>query len=102
MQVEARRLDEVLHDKTATFVKMDIEGGEPDAIQGAAQLIARARPVLAVCVYHRQAHIYSIPNQVRSIVDGYKYFIRRYGDEFGDIVCYAVPEERATGSRKNV
>jgi FkbM family methyltransferase len=93
--VEARALDDVLGDTPVTFIKMDIEGGEPDAIKGAARLIARTRPVLAVCVYHRQEHLYSIPNQLRSIVDGYHYFIRRYGDEFGDVVCYAVPQERA-------
>jgi FkbM family methyltransferase len=98
IEVEARPLDEVLDDKRVTFVKMDIEGGEPDAIQGAARLISSARPVLAVCVYHRQEHIYSIPNQLRSITDGYKFFIRRYGDEFGDVVCYAVPEERTAAA----
>ena len=102
LEVEARPLDEVLYDKMVTFVKMDIEGGEPDAIQGAARLIARARPVLAVCLYHRQEHLYSIPNQLRSIAEGYRFFIRRYGDEFGDLVCYAVPQERALAPLSHV
>jgi hypothetical protein len=87
-------LDEVLANEAVTFIKMDIEGGEPDAIDGATQLIARCRPVIAVCLYHRQEHLFTIPNKLREIYDGYKLFIRRYGDQFGDIVCYAVPPER--------
>jgi FkbM family methyltransferase len=94
IEVETITLDEVLANEAVTFIKMDIEGGEPDAIDGATQLIARCRPVIAVCLYHRQEHLFTIPNKLREIYDGYKLFIRRYGDQFGDIVCYAVPPER--------
>lgn len=34
------------------LVKMDIEGGEMDALAGARELIRRSRPVLAIAVYH--------------------------------------------------
>ena len=34
-----------------TFIKMDIEGAEVDALMGARDVITRDRPVLAVCVY---------------------------------------------------
>jgi FkbM family methyltransferase len=94
IEVETMTLDEVLADEAVTFIKMDIEGGEPDALDGAAHLVARCRPVVAVCLYHRQEHLFTVPNKLREIYDGYKFFIRRYGDQFGDIVCYAVPPER--------
>jgi FkbM family methyltransferase len=94
MEVEGVTLDEELNGEPVTFMKMDIEGAEPDAIDGAADLIARCRPVLAICVYHRQEHIYTIPNKLGALVEDYLFYIRRYGDEFGDIVCYAVPPER--------
>jgi FkbM family methyltransferase len=94
IEVETITLDEVLANEAVTFIKMDIEGGEPDAIAGATRVIARCRPVIAVCLYHRQEHLFTIPNKLREIYDGYKLYIRRYGDQFGDIVCYAVPPER--------
>jgi FkbM family methyltransferase len=102
IEVEAVTLDEVLHGEPVTFIKMDIEGAEPDAIAGAAGLIADRRPVLAICLYHRQEHLFTIPNKLRELVADYRLFIRRYGDQFGDIVCYAVPPERAPHGEADV
>jgi FkbM family methyltransferase len=98
IEVEAVSLDEELSGEAVTFIKMDIEGGESDAIDGAAQIIARWRPVLAVCLYHRQEHLFTIPDRLRKMSVDYRYYIRRYGDQFGDIVCYAVPVERAAAN----
>jgi FkbM family methyltransferase len=94
LEVEAVPLDEALVDQQATFIKMDIEGGESAAIEGAKCLIARCRPVLAICLYHRQEHLFTVPNRLRQIADDYLFYIRRYGDQFGDVVCYGVPIER--------
>jgi FkbM family methyltransferase len=101
VEVEAVSLNELLADEMVTFIKMDIEGGEPAAIDGATRLISLCRPVLAICLYHRQEHLFTIPNKVSRIVDGYSFFIRRYGDQFGDVVCYGVPLERISASLEN-
>lgn len=45
-------LDTVFKDKKIDFIKMDIEGGERKALQGAGQLMGRCMPKMAVCVYH--------------------------------------------------
>jgi FkbM family methyltransferase len=101
VEVEAVSLNELLAGETVTFIKMDIEGGEAAAIDGASQLISLCRPVLAICLYHRQEHLFTIPNKVNRISDGYSFFIRRYGDQFGDVVCYGVPRERIFPSLEN-
>ncbi len=43
------------------FVKLDIEGAEFEALQGAERTLAAARPKLAVCLYHRPEHLWQIP-----------------------------------------
>jgi FkbM family methyltransferase len=89
-------LDELCADRPLTFLKLDIEGAELEAIEGARKVIARDRPVIAVCVYHRQNHLWQIPLLIQSIVGGYDYYLRPYNEEGWDLVCYAVPDERVS------
>jgi FkbM family methyltransferase len=87
-------LDEALAHLPPTYIKMDIEGAEPDALAGAAEIIRRNSPVLAICVYHRQDHIWRIPMQISTLNSDYEFFLRRYSEECWDVVCYAVPRSR--------
>jgi FkbM family methyltransferase len=59
--VPAVALDDVLIGWRPTFIKMDIEGSEVEALLGARGLIAEQSPSLAVCVYHRPDHLWRIP-----------------------------------------
>ncbi|MEO0108367.1 MAG: FkbM family methyltransferase, partial [candidate division WOR-3 bacterium] len=90
--VACTTLDQALGTLKPTYLKMDIEGAELEALTGATATIARCRPHLAVCIYHRQDHLWRIPLLVPQLHKGYRLFIRRHGDEFGDVVCYAVPQ----------
>jgi FkbM family methyltransferase len=65
--VECRRLDDVELAPIPTYIKMDIEGAEPEALAGAAEMLRRHHPVLAVCTYHKSEHLWQIPNLIRSI-----------------------------------
>jgi len=73
---------------------MDIEGAEPDAILGASNTIRKNMPILAVCTYHAQEHLWRVPLLIQSISDNYKFFFRRYSDECWETVCYALPRNR--------
>jgi FkbM family methyltransferase len=77
-----------------TFIKMDIEGAEPAALRGAAAMIRRYRPILAICAYHAQDHLWSIPLLIDGIAAGYIFYYRTHNEEGWDCVCYAVPPER--------
>ena len=94
IQVDLVKLDDVLKDAAPTYIKMDIEGAELDAIEGARQLIARHSPVLTICSYHKQDHVWKIPLLIHSINPEYRFFLRPHLVEVWDLVCYAIPPQR--------
>jgi FkbM family methyltransferase len=96
--IECRRLDDIEWPLIPTYIKMDIESAEPEAIEGGSELLRRYQPVLAVCTYHRSEHLWQIPNIIRSIVPEYDVFLRRYAEESWEGVCYAIPKHRLKGA----
>jgi len=98
--VGADTIDSLVEGATPTFVKLDIEGFEPDALDGGRQTIQRHAPVLAVCVYHLQKHLWTIPLQLRAWREDYAFFLRPHNEEGWDLVCYAVPRARLSDLRK--
>jgi FkbM family methyltransferase len=89
--VQCVALDDVLPSFDATDVKMDIEGAEADALAGARRLIRRSRPRLAVCVYHRPDHLWSLAATIEEMDLDYELYLRAHGHAGFDLVAYAVP-----------
>lgn len=78
-----------------TFLKMDIEGMEMEALKGAKRHIQEDRPILAICLYHNTEDLWEIPLYIKSLVgDSYRYHIGHYTLYHGETVFYAVPVER--------
>ena len=67
-------VDSVVPD--ATFIKMDIEGSEYEALKGAKNTIIRNKPKLAICCYHRIEDIWRIPLYIKEICPEYHIFFR--------------------------
>jgi FkbM family methyltransferase len=97
LRVDCAPLDEILKDTDPTYIKMDIEGGELEALEGARTVIRRTAPILAVSIYHRPDHVWKIPLLISSIQPQYRYFLRPHNEEGWDLVCYAVPVNRFVG-----
>lgn len=100
VKVQADTLDRLLEAVRPTFIKLDIEGAEPDALEGARGTIERDAPVIAVCVYHRQDHLWQIPLMLKRWRDDYAFFLRPHNEEGWDLVCYAVPRARLLTARR--
>jgi len=92
--VECVSLDDLLTDEAPTFIKMDIEGAELDALAGARRTIERERPILAVCVYHKQDDLWRVPLFIRDMDADYRFYLRPHEGDGKELVCYAVPEHR--------
>jgi FkbM family methyltransferase len=97
VEVEIASLDEMIGNRPCSYLKLDIEGAEVNALRGARHCIERNRPVLAVCSYHKQDHLWRIPLLIHSYASKYRFFLRPHLLEVWDLVCYAVPEERLVG-----
>ena len=100
LAVPAVTLDSILGGARPTLIKLDIEGAEPDALEGARGSIVTHGPVIAVCVYHRQDHLWRIPLTLREWRSDYAFFLRPHNEEGWDLVCYAVPRSRLTWTPK--
>ncbi|MBA2271752.1 MAG: FkbM family methyltransferase [Chthoniobacterales bacterium] len=94
LEVQGERLDVLLGNASPTFIKMDIEGVEPEALEGCAGLLARARPIVAVSAYHLQEHLWELPLQLAATLRDYRFYLRPHDLEGWDLVLYAVPSER--------
>jgi FkbM family methyltransferase len=92
IEIEVVALDDVISD--VTYLKMDIEGAEIDTLKGAEGLIRAQTPVLAICCYHRQDHLWKVPLLIHSMNDNYRFFLRPHDIEMWDLVCYAIPKDR--------
>jgi FkbM family methyltransferase len=80
-----------------TFIKIDIEGFEPQCLEGAKEVIQATAPVVAVCVYHLQSHLWEILLQLQEYHSGYSYSLCPHLADGWDLVLYAVPESRLPG-----
>lgn len=96
VQVRVLPLDGHVGDVAPTFIKMDIEGGEADALRGARETIREHAPLLAISAYHRPEDVWELPLLVHSLSEGYRFHLRPYMDACWDTVCYAIPERRHT------
>jgi FkbM family methyltransferase len=81
-------IDSFLNGGMATFIKADIEGYELNMLKGAARTICTFKPDLAICVYHKMADIYEIPEYILSLVPDYRFYLRHHHHDYSETVLY--------------
>ena len=92
VKVAAVALDDVVAiEDRVTFVKLDIEGAEYEALNGMERMLRRCQPIVAVCLYHKPQDIWEIPGYVHHILPEHRLYIRHYTPSALDTVLYAVP-----------
>jgi FkbM family methyltransferase len=95
-EVQVATLDEALQDVKPSYIKMDIEGSELDALEGGKETIRRHRPKMAVCVYHHPDHLWQIPIKLHELLPDSELTLRTYNADGFDCVCYCIPRLGAT------
>jgi FkbM family methyltransferase len=91
--IEVDRLDDVLKDKfNPTLIKMDIEGAEMQAIEGAKKTITKYHPRLALCVYHNVGDFWRIPQKILSFQNNYNIYLRHYTESIYETVMFFIPK----------
>lgn len=90
VEIEVRTLDDIIIDDAPTYIKMDIEGSEIEALRGGRKTIRQHKPKLAICIYHNPQDLFEIPIMIKEMCADYKIYIRQYADSIYETVCYAV------------
>lgn len=93
--VECVSLDEDINEKV-TMIKMDIEGDEIDALNGAKNTIIKNTPKLLISVYHKNTHLWEIPLLINNLNKNYNYYLRYYGSYVypTEVVLIATPKNK--------
>ncbi len=67
VSVPVESVDHVLCGAPCTLLKLDVEGAEYAALQGAQDTIRRYRPRIALSAYHRSEDLYELPLLLRGM-----------------------------------
>lgn len=87
--IQCVAIDDVVPDFKPTFIKMDVEGAEYEALRGARKTIKEVTPDLAISVYHRVEHMWEIPLLLKSEHADYAFYLRNHGRHGVETVMYA-------------
>jgi hypothetical protein len=85
-RIQCVKLDECLIGQRVDYIKLDVEGHDLAALEGARDLIDRYRPVLAIAGYHRWDDIWRIPE-----------FLKRYAPDYR--ITYRTPRVKHVRQR---
>ena len=64
--------------KPFSYIKMDVEGEELNAIKGAEKTIKLYKPKMLISAYHKTEDLIKIPKSVLKINPEYKMYIRHF------------------------
>ena len=88
--IETDTIDNIATGNPVTYIKMDVEGVELEALKGAEQTIRQYKPVLGISIYHKQQDLIDIPAYIKAIVPEYKFYFRVHKKLAIDTVLYGI------------
>lgn len=76
--VPVTTIDEVAAGRRISYIKLDVEGAEAQAIAGGSRTLINCRPKLFLAAYHYDADIFRLPMLLWELVPGYKIYLRKH------------------------
>lgn len=77
-EVKMMKTDTMLRGAPATYIKIDVEGAEREALEGAAKTVADFKPKLNIALYHRNEDMFSLPLMISKMNRKYKLYMRHH------------------------
>lgn len=90
--IQVCAIDSELKNRKITYIKLDVEGSELEALHGSADTIRSQKPKLAVCVYHKLSDMVEVMRYLLSLNPDYKFYLRHYSACEWETVLYAASE----------
>lgn len=78
VEIKTLTIDEISKIENITYIKIDVEGGEINAINGGENTIKRCKPKLNIALYHRFSDLFEIPNLIYKLNPNYQFEIRKH------------------------
>ena len=91
---DCRTIDNILAGKEVDLIKLDVEGDERAALDGARETIKKYEPSLSVSLYHRTDDLFELIQYVHQILPSHKLYLRRVPCiPLWDLVLYAIKQK---------
>ena len=75
-QIEVDTVDNIVGDREVTLVKMDVEGSEKEALEGALNTLKNQKPRLICAAYHKTGDFFKLVLQIKEINPDYEIYLR--------------------------
>ena len=82
------------------FIKLDIEGCEPEALISMSGYLRRNKPDLAISTYHHVEDLWQMPLLLRAICPDYQLYLRHHSNYFTETVLYATVANHTSPSEE--
>lgn len=79
--------------KKVDFIKMDIEGAELPALEGAVETIRKYKPRLAIAIYHSMDDLVNIPLWINNLNLGYTIYLDHFSIHSEETVLFAIADK---------
>lgn len=90
--IQSMSIDDLVSERSLNrvdFIKMDIEGAEMAALEGAVETLKRFRPRLAITIYRSMEDFVDIPRMLQSLDLDYEFYINHYTVHNEETVLFA-------------
>ena len=76
--VPVNSIDNLAQGRAVSYIKMDVEGAEVQALEGGTKVIKEYAPKMFVAAYHYDVDIFRLPLLIWKLVPEYKIFFRKH------------------------
>ncbi len=90
ISIETTSIDESVESAPVTFIKLDVEGAEYEALVGASKTIEKYHPRMAISIYHKPEDIFTLPKLLMDMSNDYRFYLRHYQMSRFETILYVV------------
>lgn len=90
-RIQTVGLDQCLPNSNVDFIKLDVEGHEMSALEGARRIVEASRPITALAAYHRWDDVWLLAEFLCRYCSGCRLLLRSHESNTFDTVLYGIP-----------